>query len=236
MRRLFILAMIWLLCFSSLPTSAQDTAGCEVALEQLAETLYLDTTRVPDGLDHSTLIRLYDFLETQVIPDRCSPFLEYVRKLPVIVRYVPFSEDGQFPFTTQGYAGWCDLVYVDCAAPLEGHCFVSISQQHGSPPTRVFLVLVALPDANAPDYSIQLWGITAHEIAHTLGAIDGPRYPFYEDDKRLAPVECVSDTYYWFGMAQVFEPGWQGLIRDAWQNTCAVSLCDALRQDVFQLN
>lgn len=76
MRHLFLMVVIWLLCFGSLTTFAQDTAGCEVALERLTGALYLDTTRIPDGLDRSTLIRLYNFLETHVIPDRYSPFLE----------------------------------------------------------------------------------------------------------------------------------------------------------------
>lgn len=110
---------------------------------------------------------------------------------------------------------------------------MSLSQLHSSQ-TLAFLALIAIPDADDPDYLTQLWGITAHEIAHTLGAIDGPRCPFYEDDELLVPIKCVSDTYYWFGMVGVFEAGWQGIIGDAWHDTCTDSLCDALRSDVFQ--
>jgi hypothetical protein len=232
MRSSILLFGILLLGTSRLPGHMQELTSIEVAIEQLSENLYLDTTLIPDGFDRSTLIRLYDFLKEHVIADCRSPYPEQVNCLPVIVRYVPFTEEGQFPATTQGYAGWCDVVRVECPTLLEGTCRVSMSEPRPGW-ALAFLALVAIPDN--PDYLAQLWGFTGHELAHSVGAIDGPRHPFYEDDKLLAPVEPVSDTYYWFGIAGVFEPGWQGIIWDAWHDSCTDSLCEALRHEVFQI-
>src|SRR5512134_601435 len=113
-RRYIILFGILLLCTSRLPGHLQEPTVCEVALEQLSEKLYLDTTLIPDGFDRRTLIRLYDFLEAHVLPDCRSPYPEHVHRLPVIVSYRPFTQEGQFPATTQGFAGWCDVVIIEC--------------------------------------------------------------------------------------------------------------------------
>lgn len=213
----------------------QESASCLITPEQLSEDLYLDTTLLPDGFDRDTLTRIFEFLKSHVIPDCRSPYFDDVCQLPVIVRYIPYHETGFFPETTEGHAGWCDAVWLNCLLPSTSPCTVSLSSINGSE-TSAFLALVAIPDTDDPDYLPQLWGITAHEIAHSLGAIDGPRFPFYEDDKLLAPIDPTSDTYYWFGIAGVFIPGWQGIIWDAWQDTCSDTVCNAFRAEVLLLD
>jgi len=226
--------LIMLLILGSHSTAyLQETPSVDIALEQLSENLYLDTTTIPEGFDRDTLVRLVDFVQEQVIPDRCTLFPEQINTLPVVVRYVSSSDSDPFPAAAEGYAGMCDVVQVECLSPLDGLCHVSLSADNATQ-TAAFLAVITIP--NGDDYTAQLWGFTAHELAHIFGAIDGPRYPFYEDDKRLAPVEPVSDTYYWFGIAGVFRPGFKGIVWDAWQNTCTDALCDALRQQVFQLD
>lgn len=232
MKNAIFLPVVLLIFAYCLTTSAQDISSCEIFLEQLSDTLYLDTVTIPDGFDDSTLIRLHDFLAANVIPDRRTPFQDEIGVLPVIVRYVAPTQTGQFPASTEGFAGLCDAVFIECDLPLEGDCYLSLPPDDE---TNAFLVLIAIPEADSPDYQAMLWGFTAHELAHVWGAIDGPRCPFYEPDKLLAPIESVSDTYYWFGIAHMFEPGFQGSVWDAWQNTCHDALCDSLRTEVFQL-
>lgn len=242
--RLLWIALLTVLCLLIFPVcvfapsdallTADNPPSAElyIQLEKLSEALYLDTSLIPHGFDRDTLVRLYNFLGEHVVPNCRTPFPEYCDRLPVIVRYVPFDEGGNFPETTEGFAGWCDVVFVDCLLPLEGCCSLNLTRQNPAE-VMAFLALVAIPDVTSPDYLPQLWGFTAHEIAHTCGAIDGPRYPFYADDRLLAPVEAVSDTYYWFGIARPLEAGFRGVVWDAWNDTCADSLCAALHDDVF---
>ncbi|MBL8161913.1 MAG: hypothetical protein JNJ61_08005 [Anaerolineae bacterium] len=220
------------LLYTEANTQAISVPGCEVILEQLSAHLYLDTTAVPDQFDQDTLIRLFDFLEEHVVADCRTPFGEQAGALPVIVRYVAEDVEGEFPAASEGFAGLCDVVAVKCRLPLDGRCGVSLPGQDRDT-TTAFLALITMPDMNEPDYQVQLWGFTAHELAHSFGAVDGPRCPFYEDDDLAAPIKAVSDTYYWFGRTHVFEAGYRGIVWDVWQSACGDSLCESLREEVF---
>lgn len=215
--------------------SVPDAPRIHIQMVPLAPGLYVDGTQIPPGFDAATLIRLNELLKAEVIPNCRTPYPEHIRRLPVILRYVPFSEAGHYPATTEGYGGWCDVVFVDWASCSQRNCTLDI-QQSGVLDIAYFLALVAVPDASSPDYLAELWGFTAHEIAHAYGAVDGPRCPFYEDDHLLAPIAPVSDTYYWFGIAHLFKPGYHGIVWDAWHDACRDELCERLRCEVFNLD
>ena len=216
--------------------AVDERPGCAVDLEQLSDVIFLDTRNIPPMFDRETLLRLYDFLQDEVIANCRTPFPNTARRLPVVIRYVEFTEGGTFPHTTEGFAGWCDVVCLHCySGMMSGYCDARLTDDADCSGQQVFIVVIAVPQEDNPDYEMILWGITAHELAHSLGAIDGPRYPFYERDHLLAPIDPVSDTYYWFGIAHIFKPGWQGIVRDAWHNTCHDWRCVALRHTVFRL-
>lgn len=228
---IFFLSILFIFC-GYLSPQQQETPVSDVRLVALGDGLYLDTMTLPPGFDDATLARLFAFLKEHVIPDCRTTFGDPPGACPVIVRYVPREESGRFPDGTEGFAGLCDRVAVVCEGSLEGHCtLLAVEPSPGQ--TVALLALIAIPDPDDADYAAALWGFTAHELAHVLGAVDGPRCPFYDDDHRLEPVQEVSDTYFWFGIAGVFEAGFRGVVWDAWQNTCVHPLCEALRHEVF---
>lgn len=236
MKPFFIFISICVLSYSGFKgtTYIVQQITADITVEALTDDLYLDTTLLPDDFDKNMLVQLYKFLEAHVEPNIRTPFPDYINDLPVIVRYVPYTEEGYYPQTTEGFAGWCDVVIVSCNDILKGNCIAS-NLDDNTDSMLAFLTLIALPAEDIPDYDVQVWGITAHELAHTLGAIDGPRYPMYEDDKLIEPIYAVSDTYYWFGIASIFEKRWKGVVWDAWNDTCRDTICEELRTDIFNL-
>jgi len=214
---------------------ASDASVCLADLVPLTDSLILDITYMPASYDTDILVRLYDFLSTHVLQDCRSPFSDmFDCEIPVIVRYVLDSQTGVFPETTEGFAGLCDVAWAQCDLSQIGYCWLS-DESRWPDQMPAYLAIITIPDENDPYYLAKLWGLTAHELAHTLGAVDGPLSPFYEDDRVLAPIVPLADTYYWFGAAYLFEPGYQGIVLDAWSHQCDDAICQILHDDVFRL-
>jgi hypothetical protein len=233
MKRLLIALTFLLTTGFSEPTS--DFTLCLAELVPLTDTLILDVTYIPPHYDIDILMRLYDFLSLHVVRDCRSPFNNLSDcEMPIIVRYVLDSQSGVFPKTTEGFAGLCDVIWAQCDLTRIGQCLLTAQRQCGDQ-EPAYLAIITMPNEDDPRYLAKLWGITAHELAHTLGAVDGPLSPFYEYDKVLAPIAPLADTYYWFGAAYIFEPGYQGIVMDAWRHECQDAICQTLHDDVFRL-
>ncbi|MCA9330893.1 hypothetical protein KC957_02500 [Candidatus Saccharibacteria bacterium] len=214
---------------------ASDANVCLADLLPLTDTLILDVTYIPSNYDTDILVRLYDFLAMYVVQDCRSPFsARFDCEMPVIVRYVPFDQIGVFPKTAASFAGLCDVIWAQCDLSQIGYCLLS-DEGRWVDQEPAYLAIITTPDENDPHYLAKLWGLTAHEIAHTLGAVDGPLSPFYEHDNILAPIDPLADSYYWFGAAHLFEPGYQGIVLDAWSHQCRDTICQTLHDDVFRL-
>lgn len=233
MKRLLI-ALTFLLTtgFSEL---ASNTSVCLADLAPLTDSLILDITYLPMNYDNDILVRLYNFLSMHVVRDCRSPFRDlFDCEMPIIVRYVPDYQSGFFPKTADGFAGLCDVIWAQCDLKQIGHCMLTAQREYVDQESA-YLAIITMPNEDDPHYLAKLWGITAHEIAHALGAVDGPRSPFYERDHILASIDPLADAYYWFGAAYIFEPGYQGVILDAWSHQCHDAICQILHDDVFQL-
>lgn len=233
MKRLLIALTFLLTTGFSEPRS--DITICRADLVPLTDSLILDISHMPPHYDIDILIRLYDFLSRHVVRDCRSPFNDqFDCEMPIIVRYVLDGQSGFFPKTTEGFAGLCDVIWAQCDLTQVGYCLLT-AQRQCTDQKPAYLAIITLPNEDDPRYLAKLWGITAHEISHALGAVDGPRSPFYERDHILASIDPLADAYYWFGAAYIFEPGYQGTVLDAWSHQCHDAICQTLHDDVFRL-
>lgn len=225
---LAFLLILWLLIVSPLAAAQSDTCTIQVA----EAPLWVVLDDLPDYIDPALIQRLFTFLSTYVHFSPDSPPCRVQNGRPLVVRFVPeAAANRRFPTGTEGFGGLTDLANWLCF-PLQSDfakrsCFLWRVDQ----PAEPSIVLVNVRIQTDPTMTL---GILTHELAHTLGAVDGVRCPSHEDYNPSARLEPdYQDAYWWYGVEGVFSLRSTGTAWDVMHSGCDASapaqLCSELK-------
>lgn len=214
--RWFLLASVILLS----ATRVDSSLLCgSLALQHVGDDFWVVLDDFPDTLQPDMLYNLYSFLKIHVEPSEESPLYNTLGRMPVVLRFADDGSTPAFPHGTEGFAGLTDLAEWRCYTPLDTAnvtCQISSTNQESLDSDRVLLAVVS---KNLNDR--EMIGVIAHELAHTLGAVDGLRCPANDDyNPMIHRAADFSDTYWWYGVVGVFTSQPQGIVWDALNGQC----------------
>ena len=197
---------------------------------------------LPQYVTSGLIYGLYALIaRTLDAPHPDSPLVDWVGRVPVVVRYTT-DDTSLYPIGTEcfagltGLAGWRCTPLPDDAQELRRCTLYAGDDDALFPGTEPIILVVVACDAAADcDHQREQIGFMIHELTHAWGAIDGLRCPFHEDHLPYQPLPAdPTDAYWWFGVQGMFELQCDGLVVDAFAGDCAgcddPALCEALGQ------
>lgn len=195
--------------------------GACLTIRHIGGELWVAQDGFPDALQPDTLYTLYTFLQSQVQAHEDSPLAAPAGDAPVVLRFVGDGAGRAFPDSAEGFAGLTGYAAWRCGPLLPGEtAFCQLSAERRG----LERVIVVVVDGGLE--AKEMTGVVAHELAHALGAVDGPRCPAHEDYDPLARLGVdQSDSYWWYGAVGVFSYRPQGIVWAALNGGCAG--CDA---------
>lgn len=179
----------------------------------------------PGYLTPGILGRLYAVLQVQIIPPVSNQLRPPLSDIPAVIQFVAKNGAKQFPVGVEGIFGLTGLARWRCYHAGKIVRFCNFSEVTADSGELVRLALVRRADV------IETTGVAVHEMAHLLGATDGPHCPMYENHCASGSlISDASDAYWWYGHAGDSTP--TGLVCSALnarcQNSDNVEVCKQL--------
>lgn len=248
MKRFMISVALLLSCIINLPLvlaqiDTDFSPPHAVPVTEISDGLWIVEENYPEYIHPQLLVELYDLLQGCTQPVDKNLYIGHGDMSPAVIRFVPPDPDGNFPESTEGYAGMCDRVVWNCipvpSTTLQAtqYCSFESIDEGTQVDHTVRYALVQLPQVLDNKSMRETLGFTIHEMSHLLGTVDGIRCPYNENYSPTAKLPPdPNDSYWWFGVQGVFGLVPDGIVMLAFDDCCVESddliICEQLR-DLF---
>ncbi|MBZ0294089.1 MAG: hypothetical protein K8L99_16125 [Anaerolineae bacterium] len=190
--------------------------------------LWIVLDNCPTQLTPDRLWQLYELLRQHIIPDVTHQLRPPLSAIPAVLRFVKMTNSAQFPKGTSNFSGLTGLASWTCYHESEVARFCIFADADIDEPIRLALV--------QNDNTTKTLGTAIHEMAHLLGAVDGPHCLMYEancTENQL--VSDPSDAYWWYSSTSIYHTETNSLVNEALNCECAASDHSALCEQLADL-